>query len=299
MAVAVADGILGLEGIHTWNSGFVLNDLDTYPRAKCTRITGLHDLPEAEDNREPRNSQHGENIFPSYVRGKTVTYEGELRAATQQALAAYRQSMRAAFAERNVEGHMVSAPHATYGSVAWEYYARVLSCSIDDEIRTSVEEYHNGTRPVFVRNFALALRLADARYSLVDGAASSLGNAAGLETVNVVGDAPADPVFTLNVTAGQSPELYNHDYLTGTNPLGYIRMRIDPVPFTGALTVDFNARRLTLVSAGPVTTDLGYYFDHSYTDWWDEGRWGLLPGDNELEVKFVNTWDVAWTPRSW
>ena len=65
MAVAIIDGILGLEARHRWNGIFLLNDLEGgLPRTKLTRITGIHSLPEADDEREPRTAMIGEWIFP-------------------------------------------------------------------------------------------------------------------------------------------------------------------------------------------------------------------------------------------
>src|SRR3954447_16809605 len=91
----VAAGPPGLEVTHTCN-GFVLNERTADTWVKLTKLTGFHSLPEADDNRGPRTGRRGEIIYPSQERGKTIVYEGEVRAKTLTGLRTKATAMRAA-----------------------------------------------------------------------------------------------------------------------------------------------------------------------------------------------------------
>ena len=91
MTYTAAAGPLGLQGRHQWNSGFILNDLEAgLPYAKLERVTGLFSLPELTDLRDPVVGGNGEVTYPSYTKGKTVTYEGKLITIDGEGLYSYR-----------------------------------------------------------------------------------------------------------------------------------------------------------------------------------------------------------------
>jgi len=127
-------GPLGLQGRHTWNSTFTINDLAYgLPVAALDKITGLFSLPEMDDLRDPVVGGNGEVIYPTFTKGKTITYEGRLITIDGEGLYAYRWQMLNAFADQSNEHTMLITPHPSWGSGGWTYNARVLACDIDDE----------------------------------------------------------------------------------------------------------------------------------------------------------------------
>lgn len=150
-------GPLGLQGRHTWNSTFVLNDLETnLPIVKLDRIGGLFSLPELEDKRDLVIGGNGEVTYPSYTKGKTVTYEGHIIARDGQGLYAHRWTMLLAFQDQSNEGTMTITAHPDWGPGAWQFNARVMALDIDDEIiATSMDELPTP----YKLHFILSLRM--------------------------------------------------------------------------------------------------------------------------------------------
>lgn len=142
MTYISAAGPLGLQGRHTWfatsSSAFTINDLEGgLPQARLDRITGLFSLPEFTDLRDPVVAGNGEVIYPSFSRGKTITYEGHL-ITPDESIYAYRWQMLQVMGNRaNPEGTMQITPHPAWGSGMWEFTGRVLACDIDDEYVSS------------------------------------------------------------------------------------------------------------------------------------------------------------------
>src|SRR4051812_8794110 len=128
MPYSAVAGPLGLQGRHTWNGLFTLNDINSgLPHVNLDQITGLFSLPESDDLRDPRIGANGEVLYPSFTRGKTITYEGKLIAANEN-IYAYRWQMLAAFAgNQSNEGTMVITPHPAWGGGGWSFDARVLA----------------------------------------------------------------------------------------------------------------------------------------------------------------------------
>lgn len=134
MTYTASAGPLGLQGRHTWNSIFTLNDLEYgLPQVRLDRITGLFSLPEKVDSRDPVIGGNGEITYPSFTRGKTVTYEGRLITVDGEHLYAYRWTMLSAFADQSNEGTMLISPHPSWGTGGWTYQAVVMALDIDDE----------------------------------------------------------------------------------------------------------------------------------------------------------------------
>lgn len=165
MPYSGVSGPLGLQGRHQWNDNFMLNDLESgFPFADLDRITGLFSLPEVEDKRDPKIADDDEVVYPSFTRGKTVTYEGRLLAADGDQLPGYRWTMLQAFADQSNEGYMKISPHASWGSGTWRYYARVLACDIDDEIFvTNLERVPTAYQVKFI----LSLRMKNNNFDLL------------------------------------------------------------------------------------------------------------------------------------
>lgn len=160
--------ILGREGIHKWVSAdgveVELNRLkDTVgvPVRPYVRLreAGLASLGDATDNRDARVGADGEIPRTSHRRGKTVPYEGVIRAGSARELRAYQAELRAAFANRSDEGQMEVFPHELNpefdtGEGRSLFHARVLGLEMLD-VRDTQR---------FESTFVLALRMSDARY---------------------------------------------------------------------------------------------------------------------------------------
>jgi len=165
MAYNSALGPLGLQGRHDWNSNdFIINDLaNGLPYAYLDRITGLFSLPDLDDLRDPRIGADGEVLYPSFTRGKTITYEGRL-ITEDDSIYAYRWEMLTAFAEQSDEGTMVITPHPSWGAGSWAYQARVLACEIDDEIIT---DSMTAAPSPYQLHFILSLRMRNNVFTVV------------------------------------------------------------------------------------------------------------------------------------
>ena len=151
-----AAGPLGLQGRHQWNGGFILNHLEGgLPYADLDTITGLFSLPEADDSRDPRIGANGEVVYPTFTRGKTVTYEGRI-ITVDESIYAYRWAMLGAFADQNNEGTMTITPHPSWGGGGWQFQARVLTLDIDDDI---IVDALTARPSPFELHFILSLRM--------------------------------------------------------------------------------------------------------------------------------------------
>lgn len=171
MPVYSTDGVLGVEALHTWNGVITLNDKSGWPRIVIKRIRGLHDLPDSDDNREANTERIGETVYPSYARGKTITYEGEIRARSLHELRFGGQILRTAFGPDvttglNPERRMVIAPHASYVGPDSTQFTFTAQCRL-----VTLEDEQSSKR--FARAFVVDLRLSDPRIYEWNGTTAS------------------------------------------------------------------------------------------------------------------------------
>ncbi len=292
----------GLEATHTWNGQVALNsNQGGMPRFRLDRIGGLHSLPDIEDNREPAQGRIGERAWPSLFRGRTVTYEGRIFAATLNDLRVAESDLKAAFGT-TAEGQMVInyAPgYAPGAGFAFFYHARCVQLEIPDE--QAVAPYALPTP--FQRPFVVALRMSDPRFyrsQLQTYNTGSLGTggiggiippitppivlvAAGLGGSAVVtngGNAPTDPVITL-VPGGttQGPNLTNQ---TIDKKLQFKDALTIEAGINGDIVIDFKQRTIQEIRGTGPPIDLRYQLDIPNSTWWDEGVPGLVPGQNTI-----------------
>lgn len=119
----------GVEGIFQWTPpgdedvAVVLNQRtkgalgeepkadEVWPWFKLVRISGLHDLAAAEDNRDARVGGPGSIARPSKRREKPVGFEGWIMARTLREQRQARDLLMAAFAESDAEGRMDCSWH--------------------------------------------------------------------------------------------------------------------------------------------------------------------------------------------
>lgn len=285
MPVAIADGILGMEAVHSWSpwSGpaLAMNNLELTPRYMFTNITGLHDLPDADDHRSNRTGAIGELEHPSGVRGKTVVYEGVIQARNSQEMRAMANLMRASFKERSRSGTMTSIPHPSYGTVYFSYTARVTSLKIDDS-NIVVNDGH--PRSVYQRGFILTLRQADPRYYMPAHAVSV--NGSSVVNVTNVGTAHVDPLITV---AGASNVV-----AIGRSGGPLLVMELP----SGSHQLEFDFWKRT-VTKDEGLTDMSAYLSVMNSTWWDALVEGIPEGNHDISLYGGDEILVQFTPASW
>jgi hypothetical protein len=152
MPTGYSGPLYGLETTHVWNGSLVLNS-ESIPGIRLDKIVGLQSISEADDNRAPRTEQPGEVIYPSFSRGKTITYTGFVVAYNLGSLRSLQSSIIGAFNERSNEGTM------TVGG-AYYFHARPMALDMDDEQTLSPWASPSPHQ----RSFVLSLRLSDPAY---------------------------------------------------------------------------------------------------------------------------------------
>lgn len=278
------------EATHQWNDGVVINDLTVSPQAKLDGVDNLHGLPEAEDLRDSATGRDGEIPRRSVRRGKTIAYNGRVRAKT---LAEMRQKMAAvssAFLDLT-EGSMLVSPNPLYGlGVTRRFRARSLSFTPGDEVFDPNDNWP------FQHPFVVALRMSDARFydpnqviANTGAIAASVGLAppftppftlpapgqgAGAAIVTNPGNAPSDPVIDIYGPA-TNPLIEN---TTIGRILKFAGISLDATTF---IRVDFASRRILLQGS----SDFRAKLDRGASDWWDAGVPGLPPGDSNVRLR--------------
>lgn len=162
--------IPGIEGIHAWTPPGALEPAVelgrikaddgslVWPRYTITRITGLRSLGEPEDNRDRPPGRQIETPRLSQRRGKTITYEGKIKAQTLLELGEAEDALLAAFDNLATEGrmdvfwHPLLTSHADLPTVFYE--ARALTC---DVVEVQESRY-------WERGYVVGLRASDRRY---------------------------------------------------------------------------------------------------------------------------------------
>lgn len=283
-AATIAEGVLGLEGIHTFR-GLAMNDLTqqvpavTY-RYKVTKITGLHARADSEDNREARRGHMGEFTYPSLLRGRTIVYEGKIQAQDLVAMRIASNNLRSAFASPDPEGELTISPPGARGGVGFGTIVRPMAEEMDD-----VQEFGPNAMPSpFQRQFMVTVRAHDPRYYVVGPVTASAGAGANLAITNS-GNAPSEPYFTLNGPITTDVTLHRDD----VEPRSLILDKDVLTPITSGrhLIVDFNTRVIYCpeLSGSDFSGSVKYA-----SNWWDDQASGLVPGAQTIGVN-----GAAWT----
>ena len=304
-AFAVAHGVLGVEAFHIWN-GVVLNQQKTnapvahpgqrntprydtvWPLVRFDRITGLHSLPEADDNRAPATGRLGEIVYPSLPRGRTITYEGFVYGRNLLELRGAVASLRGTFSNRSDQGMMTVRPHPAVGGPDFYYYARPLAFDVDDEQVVGPE----ASPSAFQRHFVLSLRQADPRF--YHGAQVNTGDqaAGSTPTVTNAGSAPTD--FGV-IADGPIPD----DFVIERygNPDAR-KLLLNNVGLAGGqqLFVNFGARSIRRIQDN---ADFSGRLVFPDSNWWDDGVWGLHPGATMIRCAGGGTWHAWFNSASW
>jgi hypothetical protein len=180
----------GLEGIFQWTPpgaeevAIVLNQRtkgalgeepksdEVWPWFKVERISGLHDLAAAEDNRDARVGAPGSIARPSKRREKSVTFEGTVMARTLRELRQARDLLAAGFAEVDAEGRMDCSWHPDNDEFAEDppvfFEARSVLATVPEQ-----QGKKNYNRP-----FVIGLVMGDGRHfdanALLSGTATTV-----------------------------------------------------------------------------------------------------------------------------
>lgn len=168
MAYTTADGPPDIDAVHAWDPATgsappALNAWDvtapSWPRNRIEQITGWRSLPESDDNRQPRTAADGEVVYPGRLLGKTVVYEGSVRALTWVTLKAPVNAMVLGYADKSGEGVMTVTPFTWIGGPVWTYSARVISLDFDPK-----PEYEPGAPEPLRWSYVLTLRMSDPHF---------------------------------------------------------------------------------------------------------------------------------------
>lgn len=263
----ISHGAGGLWEVHRWNDSLSMNVQDVADQIRINRITGLTALPDHEDPRDRKTGRIGESPRPASFAGKTVVYEGELRAATVPLLRQQRTALLAAFANLAHDGYMELIPDAVAGGPTAVFFARVLQLDPPEE----------QTSRYFRRDFTLALRLGDPRIYYPSLAVDETASPA---TVTNPGSAPSDPILTVAGASGT---------VTVSNGASTLKFRNCP---SGSLVIDFGARSAK-VGSTPVELVV------ADSDWWDSHVAGIPPGVSTISQTGGSSVRVQFTPATW
>lgn len=291
--------ILGAEGVQAWTGAdgsiLALNRRDLWPHYEVRRIPGLHRGGDFEAQSDNATQRTGEVPREGERAGKSMTYEGLVKARSLPDLLSAVESFQAAFAD-TAEGTMVHSPHPDYPGAdlpTRTLHCRVLEASVDDEQAVDPHRSSFG----YERPFSLSVRLSDPRYYhdaetndhsatvIVVGGTSfpftpgdqlEPPSTQGVELVTTNdGSAPVDAVLMLQGPM-RNPIVSNE---TTGHFLRFIDLNLpDDQHF---LEIDFHART---VKRPGVNVNVHHKIDPAST-WWDRGVSCLVPGANTLRVR--------------
>lgn len=284
--MADRDDILSLpllEAVHTFTDQYgnvvKLHDPQgAFPRMKCHAINGLRGRADIDLNADPYVGRTGELVRPSFLRGKTVTYEGDagqvsgIQAKTLESLRLFQGQLSGRFGWPG-EARIDIDPHVSYGGNAYFYKARVSAWDPDESQSLGPDSMPSP----WLRSFVLALRMHDPRIYLdvattVASAAASGANEPSL-VITPGGSADTNPIFRIYGPI-VNPRLYH--------ALG-ATLAFDGVNLAAGqyMAIDFSDRAVRYQDG----TDWGYKFDEPNSNWWDPGVMGLLPTANTVTLK--------------
>lgn len=231
---------------------------------------GFYDLPDADNNTEPRTSQRGELGLSSEELGKTITPPLVVMAKTLPILRTKCALLRHAFSDRTYEGTMLLHPHATYSTIDWYFLAKTLF------LRPQGDFSKVNTRLPFVQPYRLSVRMLDPRFYVAGDPEEISGASAATVVATNQGGASTDAIYTITVPSG-SPDIHIEN-LSVPTPAGHAELWLRAVP-AGTLVVD--TRNRTLILNGLSAEG---YFDSAATDMFDELIPALKRGANSIKV---------------
>lgn len=285
MTIVLTDGPMGLEATHVWTpadgSPLVLNDRTVLPCLRFDKIGGFNSLPDSDDNRAPRTARVGESVFPSLVRGKTITPEGRILGRSRSEVRQQRTALVTAFGQRDQEGVWSAVPNAALGSATdyWQTAGRVIGLEIDEDFQADVDAMPSPWQ----LGFLLTVRLSDPRWTWTDG--QSAGPNSTQVTVTNQGSAPAELLITVAGASGT---------VTVFNDTIGAQLKFTGLP-SGTLVIDTAAR-----TALTGTDDAMPYLNSLLSNWWDRGVPALqADASNIIRQTGGSSITVAFKHTSW
>lgn len=311
MAYTLTDGVLGLEGVHqiareaggpamrghhVWHA--------TNPWYKIDRITGLYSLGDLENFTQPSEGRMGEVAYPSMSRGKTITYEGRVCAATLEKLREGHNNLR--YWLMGIPGNPVF-PHergpgkrdtdisiyAEGAGEGWMQFCRVMAFESDEE-----QLFGPNRQPtMWQRPFTLTVRQYDPRFYSYPAleeddpgeaniVVSNLGNA-DTQRLAITVYGPLDNLVVGNTTIDKTLEFVGLDIDLGERLIIGWQQRSIIRPNQAEPVNSPNISKLGTLQTGD-------------SDWWDAFAEGLAPGANTLTVSDApNGWKVGWQHAIW
>jgi len=287
--------ITGLEGIVT-AGGIVMNDrLATYPRVELSDIVGLRSLPDYEEIKDQAIGRLGEVPRNNTRSGKTITFEGIIKAQSIIDLRTHMALVSAAF-QGTGEMQFDHEPHASdpnAGSLPTRWYrALPLAC---DPVESWPEQGKLGTATHgFEAVFSMPVRLSDPRFywpTAVTGHDDTLSTGGG-EAPPLTPDGESDPPSgnSLTVTVNNTGNTATEGIITITgrvwNPVvsnlttgKFLRFDDLDVEAAEELEIDSKRRRIRRASGA----NNRHKLDET-SDWWDPGEDFLAVGSNQIRL---------------
>lgn len=311
MAYSLADGVLGLEGVHQLareQSGPVFRGHHVYsgssPWYKIDRITGLYSLGDLDNFVQPSEGRFGEVAYPSLTRGKTITYEGRVCAPSLEKLREGHNNLR--FWLMGMEGVPVF-PHergpgkrdtdisifAESAGEGWMSYCRIMAFESDEE------QTRGPTRQptMWQREFTLTVRQYDPRFYSFPALSDDAPDDADIVVTNI-GNADTQRM-AITVYGPLNDLVLRND--TIDKELSFEALDID---LGERLIVSWNQRGVVRPNqAEPVNSPNISKLGNMVTidsNWWDAFAEGIAPGANTLQVSAApNGWKVDWQHAIW
>jgi hypothetical protein len=291
----------GIEAIHTWAGGLILNDRSADPAYKIDSISGRNQSADFDPETDAAIGRIGEVPRTGDREGKTEVIEGRVYATSLDDLRAARADMIAAFSGTDELRMDVTEPAGWLGDPIPPryYFARALDVAIEDEQGTPHRSSHGWDRP-----FSLTLRLSDPRYydpTEVDEADDTPEAMGGAPVPFVPGDRVAGPdaegfsMVVDNTGNADTPAIMrvrgpaNNPVISNvTADNVYLRFKNLPISSGHHIEIDFRRRRAYRSNGQNVRHTL----DPAST-WWDRNRPCLLPGENELRCRAYSLGETA------
>ncbi len=287
--------VLGVEAVHTWETGLVLNDRSTYPQYRVRRVSGLHSTPDFEPISDNATGRTGEIARFQTRRGKTISYEGEILAESLADLRDATGELIAAFSSTD-ELRMDIEPHPDYSGSdlpARFYTARPLDVGVeDDQTETSPFRWTRG----YERPFSVSLRMSDPRFYYPDITEETDDVLAAIDAEGdiVVPDGETDPADTqgLSVTIDNEGNFETecriiiegriwNPVVTNVTTGKFLAFTNQDLDAGDDITIDTRRRR---AMRGSDNKNIRYKIVPEST-WWDRGEPALVPGPNQIVLR--------------
>lgn len=298
MPQAITDGPLGLEARHRFTSSLdgtnvLMHDLELNTGFIFNKMPDFNSLGDYDNNTMPKTSRRGEALLPSQVRGRTFSAEGVLVAASAQGLRVLRSQLTRALGYRN--GIWRIEPHPDYTVLDghyWQAQVRVLEFDVDEDYKYPL----NHRLGPYQLDAGLTVRINEGVW-LWDELQDS-GVQIGDYTAINLGNAPAEPVLTLEVPAGGSGSITIENQTVQQE----LVLTLPQVEWDvgGTLVINFQFRTITWQPTGePTPVDGAAFLVVGASPWWGENGLALQPGNNDIYYSNADSIRIQFYHSHW